>query len=237
MLTAYDYPTAAIVDQAGVDMILVGDSLGNVLLGQPNTLAVSLEAMIHHGQAVCKGVEQALVVIDMPFGTYQASVELAVKNACKLMAQTGAQALKLEGGQPMAATVHKLVESGIPIMGHIGLTPQSVHQLGGFKAQGKTQAHADRLMQDALALQKAGAFSIVLECIPDALAEQITRELHIPTIGIGAGTQTDGQVLVFHDLMGYTTGRTPKFVRPMDNLRERMTEVVGQYIQRTKARQ
>lgn len=237
MLTAYDYPTAAIIDESGVDMMLVGDSVGNVLLGYPNTLGVSLDAMIHHGRAVSLAAKQALVVVDMPFGSYQASPEQAVRSGCTLMAQTNAQALKLEGGAHMAPTVRALVKAGIPVMGHVGLTPQSVHQLGGFKAQGKTQAQAEAIIEGARALQDAGAFSIVLECMPETLAAQITTELSIPTIGIGSGEQTDGQVLVFHDLMGYTTGRTPSFVRPLDNLRERMGEVIQQYIQRTKARQ
>lgn len=234
MLTAYDYPTARVVDQSGIDMILVGDSLGNVILGHPDTLQVTLQNMIHHTRAVVTGSSHALVVADMPFGTYQASIDDAVHHATQLIGKGGAQAVKLEGGKPVVETIQRLVDVGIPVMGHLGLTPQSVNQLGGFKVQGKTTDSAQKILQDAKALEEAGCFSIVLECIPAELAQTITQTLTIPTIGIGCGVKTDGQVLVFHDLVGFTDQKTPSFVRPVAQLHDQLKSYVSQYIHRTK---
>ncbi|MCB0272142.1 MAG: 3-methyl-2-oxobutanoate hydroxymethyltransferase [Bdellovibrionales bacterium] len=234
MLTAYDYPTAMVLDQAGIDIILVGDSLGNVILGQPHTLGVTLEHMIHHTKAVSQGVKKSFVVADMPFGTYQASTEQAVQNATDLIAKGGAHAVKLEGGKPILSTVERLVSIGIPVMGHVGLTPQSVHQLGGYKTQGKSEKKAKQIFEDACALEKAGAFAIVLECIPEELAQKITDTLHIPTIGIGSGAKTDGQVLVFHDLVGFTPSHIPSFVHPVAHIFEDLTNHVKTFIARTK---
>lgn len=213
MLTAYDYPTALLLDQAGIDMILVGDSLGMVVHGFENTLPVTLDMMILHTQAVRRGVKRAFVVGDMPFMSYQISIEEAKRNAARFLAEGGADAVKLEGGQHIAPTVSALVEIGIAIQGHIGLTPQSVSTLGGFKAQGKSIEAAHKLLDDARALEAAGAFSIVLESIPARLAELISRSVGIPTIGIGAGAGCDGQVLVTHDLLGLFDRFTPKFAK------------------------
>lgn len=234
MLTAYDTPTAHVLDQAGIDVILVGDSLGNVVMGLPNTLSVTLENMIHHASCVVRGTQHALVVADMPFGTYQASPEQAVANASKLIAKSGAQAVKVEGGAPIIDAVSKLVSIGIPVMGHVGLTPQSVHRMGGYKVQGKTEEDAKAIVEDALALEHAGAFAVVLECIPEALARNITDKLTIPTIGIGSGNATDGQVLVFHDLVGFTQNRIPSFVHPVANVFEDLTRHVKTFMARTK---
>lgn len=213
MLTAYDYPTALLLDQAGIDMILVGDSLGMVVHGFENTLPVTLDMMILHTQAVRRGVKRAFVVGDMPFMSYQVSIEEAKRNAGRFLAEGGADAVKLEGGEHIVPTVKALVEIGIAVQGHIGLTPQSVSALGGFKAQGKSVEAARKLLDDAKALEAAGAFSIVLEAIPERLAELISRSVGIPTIGIGAGAGCDGQVLVTHDLLGLFDRFTPKFVK------------------------
>ncbi|MCI5072503.1 3-methyl-2-oxobutanoate hydroxymethyltransferase [bacterium] len=229
MLTAYDYPTAKILDAAGVDMLLVGDSLGNVVLGYSDTLSVSMQEMIHHCSAVARATEKALLVCDMPFGSYQVSPEKAVANAIKLMAKGRAQAVKLEGGEELANTIKKIVAAGIPVMGHIGLRPQSVHQQSGYKKQGKTDTAKQKLMQDAKALQEAGVFSIVLECVEETVAQAISQELSIPTIGIGSGKVCDGQVLVTHDMMGLNTGYVPSFVKVTANLQEVMQSAVAQY--------
>jgi 3-methyl-2-oxobutanoate hydroxymethyltransferase len=213
MLTAYDYPTALLLDQAGIDMILVGDSLGMVVHGFDTTLPVTLDMMVMHTQAVRRGVKHAFLVGDMPFMSYQISIEEARRNAARLLAEGGADAVKVEGGRHMAPTVQALVEIGIAVQGHIGLTPQSVSALGGFKTQGKTVETARKLLDDAKALEAAGAFSIVLEAIPMRLAELISRSISIPTIGIGAGAGCDGQVLVTHDLLGLFDRFTPKFVK------------------------
>lgn len=234
MLTAYDYPTAKVVDQAGVDMILVGDSLGNVIMGHQDTLRVELDHMIHHTACVVNGTTRSLVVADMPFGTYQSSPETAVENATKLISKSGAQAVKLEGGTPVIEAVERIVSIGVPVMGHVGLTPQSVHKLGGYKIQGKTEEDAMQILEDALELERAGAFAIVLECIPAELAQKITNTLTIPTIGIGSGTNTDGQVLVFHDLVGFSDQKLPSFVHPVANLHEDLLGYVKTYIARTK---
>ena len=213
MLTAYDFLSAQILDEAGIPILLVGDSLGMVMLGYPTTLPVTLDEMVHHARAVARGSRQALLVGDMPFMSYHESVEQAIASAGRFIQEAGMHAVKLEGGGRVIDYTRRLTELGIPVMGHLGLTPQFVHQMGGFKVQGKSEAQADRILADALALEEAGAFSIVLEGVPSALAGRITKALRIPTIGIGAGPQTDGQVLVFHDVFGLTTGKAPRFVK------------------------
>lgn len=231
MLTAYDCPTARIIDEAGVDCILVGDSLGNVILGYENTLAVTVEDMIHHGAAVCRGVKDAFVVVDMPFMSYQPSVRDAVLNAGRIMQGTGCQAVKMEGGAEYADRIKAITDAGIPVVAHIGLTPQSVNAMGGYKVQGKTEAAQQRLMQDALAVQEAGAFAVTLECIPSSIATKITQTLNILTIGIGAGNGCDGQVLVYQDMVGYRDGFIPKFVKKYADVHSVMLEAFRQYKQ------
>ena len=229
MLTAYDYHTACTIDEAGIDMILVGDSLGNVMLGYENTLAVTVEDMIHHGKAVCRGAKNTFVVVDMPFMSYQTSVSDAVRNAGRIMKETNCQAVKLEGGAVYADRIKAIVEAGIPVVAHIGLTPQSVNMLGGYKVQGKTVEAAQHLIDDAKAVAEAGAFAITLECVPAALAKKVTESVSALTIGIGAGNGCDGQVLVYQDMLGYTDGFTPKFVKKYANLHEVMLEAFKQY--------
>lgn len=229
MLTAYDYHTACTIDEAGIDMILVGDSLGNVMLGYENTLAVTVEDMIHHGKAVCRGAKSTFVVVDMPFMSYQTSVADAVRNAGRIMKETNCQAVKLEGGAVYADRIKAIVEAGIPVVAHIGLTPQSVNMLGGYKVQGKTVEAAQHLIDDAKAVAEAGAFAITLECVPAALAKKVTESVPALTIGIGAGNGCDGQVLVYQDMLGYTDGFTPKFVKKYANLHEVMLEAFKQY--------
>jgi 3-methyl-2-oxobutanoate hydroxymethyltransferase len=237
MLTAYDYPTALAMDQAGVDSILVGDSLAMVVLGYENTLPVTMEEMLHHCRAVARGAKMALLVGDMPFMSYQVSVEEAVRNAGRFLQQGGMDAVKLEGGRERLDAVRAITAAGIPVMGHLGLTPQSVNQLGGFRAQGKTAIAAKRLLEDALLLEEAGCFSIVLESVPARLAELITQRLHIPTIGIGAGVGCDGQVLVTHDLLGLFDRFTPKFVKKYADFNAEMQRAFSDYIEdvQTKA--
>jgi len=220
MLTAYDYLSAQILDEAGIPILLVGDSLGMVMLGYTTTLPVTLDEMIHHAKAVARGARQALLVGDMPFMSYQVSAEQAIAAAGRFLQEGGMHAVKLEGGGPVVEHTRRLTELGIPVMGHLGLTPQFVHQMGGFKVQGKSEAQADRILADARALEEAGAFSLVLEGVPSTLAGRVTKALRIPTIGIGAGAQTDGQVLVFHDAFGLTSGKAPKFVKRYANLAE-----------------
>ncbi len=236
MLTAYDYPTAQVIDEAGIDMILVGDSLGNVILGYENTIPVTMEDMIHHGRAVCRGAKNTPVIVDMPFMSYQGSVRDAVMNAGRLMKETGCQGVKLEGGEVYADRIRAIVEAGIPVVAHIGLTPQSVNTLGGFKVQGKSLADAKRLLADARAVSDAGAFAITLECVPAALAEKITREVPALTIGIGAGAGCDGQVLVYQDMLGCTDGFKPKFVKRYANLHDTMLEAFKAYKADVQAR-
>ncbi|MEW6240459.1 MAG: 3-methyl-2-oxobutanoate hydroxymethyltransferase [Chloroflexota bacterium] len=237
MLTAYDYPTALAMDQAGVDAILVGDSLGMVVLGYENTLPVTMEEMLHHSRAVSRGAKFALLIGDMPFMSYQVSVEEAVRNAGRFLQQAGMDAVKLEGGRERADAVRAIVGAGIPVMGHLGLTPQSVHQLGGFRPQGKTASAAKRLLEDALLLEEAGCFSLVLESVPARLAELVSQRLSIPTIGIGAGAGCDGQVLVTHDLLGLSDRFTPKFVKKYADLHGEMQRAFGEYIAEVQARQ
>jgi 3-methyl-2-oxobutanoate hydroxymethyltransferase len=229
LLTAYDYPTARLLDEAGIDILLVGDSVGNVVLGYENTLPVTMEEMIHHTKAVARGAKRAMVVGDMPFLSYQISISEAIRNAGRFLQEAGAQAVKLEGGKERAETVRALVETGIPVMGHIGLTPQSVHQLGGYRVQGRSEEAAKKLLEDALALEEAGIFSLVLECVPAPVAQMITSKLRIPTLGIGAGPFCDGQVLVTHDLLGLYGGRVPKFVKQYIRLYEQMLEAVRSF--------
>lgn len=218
MLTAYDYPTALVMDQAGLDIILVGDSLGMVVLGYESTLQVTMEEMIHHCRAVARGAKYALLVGDMPFMSYQISTTEAIRNAGRFLQEGGMNAIKLEGGSERAETIRAIVGTGIPVMGHLGLTPQSVHQLGGYRPQGRDAEAAYRLVEDALVLQEAGCFSLVLESIPGKLAELVSQRLDIPTLGIGAGLGCDGQVLVTHDLLGIFERFTPKFVKRYANL-------------------
>lgn len=237
MLTAYDYPTALLEDQSGIEIILVGDSLGMVVHGFQTTLPVTMDMMIMHCQAVRRGVERAFLIGDMPFMSYQASLEDAKRNAARLLAEGGVDAVKLEGGRPIVETVRALVETGIAVQGHIGLTPQSVSAFGGMKVQGKTVEAARRLLADARALEQVGAFSIVLEAVPARLAERITQSLRIPTIGIGAGAGCDGQVLVMHDILGLYDRFTPKFVKQYANVAQTMRDAFQAYRDdvRTKA--
>ena len=235
MLTAYDFLSARILDEAGIPILLVGDSLGMVMLGYPTTLPVTLEEMLHHAKAVSRGARQALLVGDMPFMSYQASVEDAIRSAGRFVQEAGMHAVKLEGGGRVVEITRRLTEVGIPVMGHLGLTPQSVHQMGGFKVQGKTDAQAAQILADARALEKAGAFSLVLEGVPSKLAAEITHALRIPTIGIGAGPATDGQVLVFHDMLGLTTGKAPKFVKRYANLAEEIARAATAYAEDVRA--
>lgn len=230
MLTAYDYPTALMMDKVGIDSILVGDTLGMVVLGYENTLPVTMDEMLHHCRAVARGTQFALLVGDMPFMSYQVSVKDAVLNAGKFLKEGGMDAVKLEGGSEREEVISAIVGAGIPVMGHIGLTPQSVNQLGGYRTQGKTAATAKALLDDALILQDAGCFSLVLESVPARLAELVSRKLEIPTIGIGAGNGCDGQVLVTHDLLGLFDRFTPKFVRKYADFHTEMERAFSEYI-------
>lgn len=236
MLTAYDYPTALVLDQSGIEVLLVGDSLGMVVHGFETTLPVTMDMMVLHCQAVKRGAQRAFLIGDMPFMSYQVNLDDARRNAARLVTEGGMDAVKLEGGQPMVATVRALTEIGIAVQGHIGLTPQSIGQLGGFKVQGKTVQAARRLLEDAQALEQAGAFSLVLEAIPARLAELITRTIHIPTFGIGAGAGCDGQVLVTHDLLGLFERFTPKFVKQYANLSQAMRTAFEAYRDDVRAR-
>lgn len=229
MLTSYDYTTAKVVDGVGIPLILVGDSLGMVVLGYESTIPVTMEEMLHHTKAVVRGAKQAMVIGDMPFMTYHISVADALRNAARFIQEGGAQAIKLEGGITVAEKVSKIVECGIPVMGHIGLTPQSVHQLGGFKVQGKTPEMASRLLKDAQALEKAGAFAIVLETVPAPLARLITQKTSIPTIGIGAGTDCDGQVQIISDILGSFTDFVPKHAKQYAKLADIISNAVAEY--------
>lgn len=235
MLTAYDWATARLVDEAGCDVILVGDSLGMVVLGYETTLPVGLEDMLHHTAAVVRGVKRALVVGDMPFLTYQVSPEQAVSNAGRFLKEAGAHAVKIEGGQHMSSTVRRLVDVGIPVMGHIGLTPQSVHQLGGYRMQGKTEEAAARLVDDALALEEAGAFAVVLEVIPDDVARRISERLTVPTIGIGAGPYCDGQVQVLSDILGLAGDFVPKHAKRYADVAGVIDGAVRAYLDEVRA--
>ncbi len=229
MLTAYDYNTARLVDEADIDSILVGDSLGNVILGYENTLMVTMEDMIHHAKAVVRGTKEAFVVVDMPFMSYQASVYDAVVNAGKIIKETNAHAVKLEGGEIYCDRIKAIVDAGIPVVAHLGLTPQSVNAFGGYKVQGKSLEAAKKLINDSIAVANAGAMALVLECVPEALATLITQKISIPTIGIGAGNGCDGQVLVYQDMLGFTADKSAKFVKKYANLHDTIVEAFKEY--------
>jgi len=229
VITAYGYPWAKIADQVGIDVLLVGDSLGMVVLGYENTLQVTMEDMVRHSAAVARGAARALVVADMPFLSFQVNQDEAIRNAGRLIREGGAQAVKMEGSDHIADTIRRVVDIGIPVMGHVGLTPQSVHQFGGFKMQGKDEANADRIRREALALQDAGVFAIVLESIPAALAKEITASLAVPTIGIGAGPDCDGHVLVSHDILGLYDGHVPSFVKTYTNMWQTTLDAFKEY--------
>ena len=230
MLTAYDYPGARLVEEAGVPIILVGDSLAMVVLGYDTTIPVTMEEMLHHVKAVVRGTHRAHIVADMPFMSFQADPQEALRNAGRMLKEGGAQSVKLEGGQHVAETVRVLVSSGIPVMGHLGLTPQSVNQFGGYKVQGKTQAGAEKLVDDAVALEQAGAYAMVLETIPAQLAQVITDKVSVPTIGIGAGPHCDGQVQVFHDMLGLFTDFVPRHAKRYAQVGEVVKQAVSQYV-------
>lgn len=237
VVTAYDYPSARLAEEAGVDVILVGDSLGNVVLGYESTLPVTLDDMIYHTKAVTRAVTNPLVVTDLPFMTYHGSLDETLSHVARIMREGLSQAVKMEGGAEIAAAVEAIVRAGVPVMGHLGLTPQSVNQIGGYRVQGKTKAQAEKLIEDAKALERAGAFAIVLELVTEELAGHISRELSIPTIGIGAGAKCDGQVLVFHDLLQYASPLHPKrFVRAYANIGEQIRGGISRYVEEVKAR-
>jgi len=229
MLTAYDYPMAKMLDEVGIDSILVGDSLGNVVLGYTSTVPVTMDDMVHHIKAVVRGVSRAMVVGDMPFLSYHLSVEESLKNAGRIIQEGGAQAVKLEGGREVAGVVKAMVAAGIPVIGHLGLTPQAIHQMGAYKVQGKDEVAAKKMINDALALEEAGAFAVVLECVPTPLAKLITEKLEIPTIGIGAGPHCSGQVLVTHDLLGMYGSAGPKFVKRYAGIHEDIIRAISAY--------
>ena len=235
MITSYDYSMASIVDGAGIDIILVGDSAANVMAGHKTTLPITLDQMIYHASSVVRGVERAFVVCDMPFGTYQGDPITALHSAVRIMKESGADGVKLEGGEEIIDSVKKILTAGIPVMGHLGLTPQSVHQLGGYSVQAKEEAAAEKLIADAKLLEEVGCFAVVLEKIPATLAKRVSEALTIPTIGIGAGAGTDGQVLVVHDMLGINKGFSPKFLRRYANLHDVMTEAVEHYIADVKS--
>lgn len=234
MLTSYDYPVTRILDEAGVDVLLVGDSAGNVVSGYANTLPVTMEEMLYHTRAVARGAERALVVGDMPFMSYQTGIDEARRNAGRFLKEGGAGAVKLEGGRNMEEVIRAIADIDIPVMAHIGLTPQSVHRMGGFKVQGRDEQQRKQLLEDAMAVARAGAFSVVMECVPASLAREITETLAIPTIGIGAGPDCDGQVLVIHDVLGLLKGFRPKFVKHYTNMAETVDRAVKQYIQEVR---
>jgi 3-methyl-2-oxobutanoate hydroxymethyltransferase len=233
-LTAYDYPTARIVDEAGADIVLVGDSLAMVVLGYENTLSVTVEEMLVHTRAARRGVRRALLVADMPYGSYHTDLSESMRHALRFIKEAGAEAVKIEGGERRMDLIARMVDAEIPVMGHIGLTPQSLHAFGGFRVQGKTVETAEQLLRDARAVEAAGAFSIVLESIPRELAAQITRELCIPTIGIGAGPDCDGQILVLHDMIGLAFGHAPKFARRYANVADSISKAVAEYAQNVR---
>src|SRR5580658_3464888 len=228
-LTAYDYPTARLLDESGVDILLVGDSLGMVVLGYDSTLPVTLDEMLHHVRAVRRGTKRALLVADMPYGSFHVSIDESIRNALRLVKEGGAEAVKIEGGERRLELISRLVEAEIPVMGHVGLTPQSINALGGFHVQGKSTDAARQLERDARAVESTGAFSVVLESLPREVAARITGELKIATVGIGAGPDCDGQVLVLHDMLGLTDGHTPKFARRYANLAEIIGRAVGEF--------
>ncbi|MCP3025881.1 3-methyl-2-oxobutanoate hydroxymethyltransferase [Halobacillus sp. A5] len=234
MVTAYDYPSAMMAEHAGMDMILVGDSLGMVVLGYNSTIPVTIEDMIHHGKAVRRGAKDTFVVVDMPFMSYHLSVEDSLRNAKKMFQETEAQALKVEGAGEVLKTIELLTSGGIPVIGHLGLTPQSVNVLGGYKVQGKEKESASQMVEDAKGIQQAGAVALVLECVPKELAELVTNQLDIPVIGIGAGAEVDGQVLVYHDILKYGVERLPKFAKHYFNSNEEVKSAMKTYVTEVK---
>lgn len=235
MLTAYDYTFAKLLDSAGIDVLLVGDSASNVMAGHETTLPITLDQMIYHASSVIRGVTRALVVVDLPFGTYQSDSKKALRSATRIMKESGAHAIKLEGGKEEAESIRRIVNAGIPVMGHLGLTPQSIHQFGGFGLRAKEEAEAQKLKEDAKLLEQLGCFAIVLEKIPAALAEEVAKSVRIPIIGIGAGNGVDGQVLVMHDMLGMSNEFHPKFLRKYANLQEVINEAVTHYIADVKS--
>ena len=235
MLTAYDYTFAKLLDSAGIDVLLVGDSASNVMAGHETTLPITLDQMIYHASSVIRGVTRALVVVDLPFGTYQSDPKKALRSATRIMKESGAHAIKLEGGKEEAESIRRIVNAGIPVMGHLGLTPQSIHQFGGFGLRAKEEAEAQKLKEDAKLLEQLGCFAIVLEKIPAALAEEVAKSVRIPIIGIGAGNGVDGQVLVMHDMLGMRNEFHPKFLRKYANLQEVINEAVTHYIADVKS--
>ena len=237
MLTSYDYSMAKIVDQAGIDVILVGDSAANVMAGFETTLPITLDMMIYHAKSVVRAVERALVVVDLPFGTYQGNSKLALDSAVRIMKETEADAVKMEGGEEILESVQRIISAGIPVMGHLGLTPQSIHKFGTYNVRAKEEAEAEKLIRDAHLLEEAGCFAIVLEKIPAALAERVSKELTIPTIGIGAGGATDGQVLVVHDMLGITNDFSPRFLRRYADLHGVMSDAISHYVKDVKDRE
>ncbi|MBR5138362.1 MAG: 3-methyl-2-oxobutanoate hydroxymethyltransferase [Alistipes sp.] len=234
MLTSYDYSTAKIVDAAGVDVILVGDSAANVMAGYETTLPITLDMMIYHARSVVRGVNRALVVVDLPFGTYQGNSKVALDSAIRIMKETEADSVKIEGGEEILESVQRIISAGIPVMGHLGLTPQSIHKFGTYSVRAKEEAEAEKLVRDAHLLQEAGCFAIVLEKIPAKLAERVSKELTIPTIGIGAGGATDGQVLVVHDMLGITNDFSPRFLRRYADLHGVMSDAISHYVKDVK---
>jgi 3-methyl-2-oxobutanoate hydroxymethyltransferase len=236
MLTAYDYTSARLFDQAGTDVLLVGDSASNVMAGHETTLPITLDQMIYHAQCVIRAIQRALVVVDLPFGSYQGNSKEALASAIRVMKEAEAHAVKLEGGQDVLPTVNRIISAGIPVMGHLGLLPQSIHNYGTYKVRARAKEEAEQLIDDAQALEEAGCFALVLEKIPASLAEQVTEVLNIPTIGIGAGVQCDGQVLVSHDALGLTTDFHPRFVRRFARLDETITEAVQTYVDSVRTR-
>lgn len=236
MLTSYDYSMAKIVDAAGVDVILVGDSAANVMAGYETTVPITLDMMIYHARSVVRAVNRALVVVDLPFGTYQGNSKVALDSAVRIMKETEADAVKLEGGEEILESVQRILSAGIPVMGHLGLTPQSIHKFGTYAVRAKEEAEAEKLVRDAHLLSEAGCFAVVLEKIPATLATQVTSEISIPTIGIGAGGDTDGQVLVIHDMLGINNGFSPRFLRRYADLHTLMTNAVSQYVGDVKSR-
>lgn len=236
MITAYDYSFAKIIDAAGIDIILVGDSASNVMAGHETTLPITLDQMIYHACSVVRGVQRSLVVVDLPFGSYQGNTKEALNSTIRIMKETGAHAIKLEGGEEVVESIKRIISAGIPVMGHLGLTPQSIYKFGTYTVRAKEKAEADKLKKDALILQDAGCFAIVLEKIPAALAAEVTASLNIPTIGIGAGKECDGQVLVMHDMLGINTTFKPRFLRQYLNLHEQVTNAVKMYNKDVKTR-
>jgi 3-methyl-2-oxobutanoate hydroxymethyltransferase len=236
MITAYDFSFAKIFDAAGIDVILVGDSASNVMAGHETTLPITLEQMIYHAQSVVRGINRCLVVVDLPFGTYQSNSDIALASAIRIMKETGAHSIKLEGGEEVLDSIKKIVAAGIPVMGHLGLTPQSIYKFGTYTVRAKEEEEAAKLKQDALLLQQAGCFALVLEKIPATLAKEVSESLHIPTIGIGAGMHCNGQVLVMHDMLGINTEFKPRFLRQYLNMHEQVTTAVQQYISDVKQR-